>query len=75
MTKRTLEEIIELETARRSEAGIYGIEACKDWINEKRNTFGKGLYEQLESYVEAANNDPFFNKAMVLACWEMINER
>ena len=37
--------------------------------------FNKSYYELLEEYVERANKEFGFNKAMVLACWELINEQ
>ena len=76
----TLEEIIKREQETRHEDGMYGIKACKESItwelemSEKYNE-GKTLFTILEKYVERANNDVFFNNAMVLACWELINGR
>lgn len=69
----TLAQIIELEKGRRTEDGAFGIKACKEsikWYAEH----GESLFTQLEGFVKRANEDMFFNKAMVLACWEMINE-
>lgn len=71
----TLEQIIEQEKARRVEDGMFGIEECKYQIEFFRDNCGKGLYQQLEEYVKRANADRFFNKRMVLACWELINEQ
>ena len=70
----TLQQIIEKETARRHEGGDFGITACKESIERKVKLFNKSLYELLEEYVKRANEDIFFNDAMVLACWELINE-
>ena len=70
----TLQQIIEYEQKRRTEDGQFGINACKKsvkWYQEQ----GKGLYQQLGEYVDRANEDIFFNKTMVLACWELINEQ
>lgn len=75
MTKRTLEEIIAREKEIRSEGGTFGIEACKESIKSSVELFHKSLYELLGEYYERANTDAFFNKAMVLACWELINEQ
>lgn len=82
---KTLEEIIEKENKTRTENGDFGIKACKESIlneierhkqwNEQENTnkYNTSLYVLLEEYVKRANEDIFFNKAMVLACWELIN--
>ena len=84
---KTLEEIIKKEQERRTENGAYGIKACKESIlehiefnkkwNEKNNTntFNTSLYVLLEEYVKRANEDIFFNDTMVLACWELINNK
>ena len=72
---KTLEQIIAMEQRVRTEDGDFGIAACKNSIKFSQEFFGKSLYQQLEEYVNRANEDMFFNKAMVLACWEMINER
>ena len=72
--KRNLEQIIEAEKKHRVEGGQFGIKACKEcilWYVEH----GEPLYAQLEGYVKRANEDIFFNRAMVLACWELINEQ
>ena len=74
MKKKTLEEIIESEKKNRTEGGAFGITACKEsilWYVEH----GESLFQQLEKYVERANTDMFFNKAMILACWELTNEK
>lgn len=70
----TLEQIIEKEKQIRQEDGDYGIKACKESIRltlqyKKHET----LYTTLERFVKRANEDIFFNTAMVLACWELIN--
>lgn len=72
--KVTLEKILEKEKARRHEDGDFGIKACKESIEFQVKYFKQSLYQLLEEYVERANKDIFFNQAMVLACWEMINE-
>lgn len=77
---KTLEQIIEKEKQTRQENGDFGINACKESIkfNLKLDEFygkKKSLYTYLEEYVEKANNDVFFNNAMVLACWELINNK
>ena len=73
--KMTLEEIIEREKKSRTEGGAFGIAECKIHISWWANYTKKSLYEILEAYVKSANEDPFFNKHMVLACWELINEK
>ena len=70
----TLQEIIKSENARRTEGGPFGISECKDSIKFMKEHCNQSYYSQLEEFVERANNDAFFNKAMVLACWELINE-
>jgi len=84
---KTLEEILETEKARRHEDGIFGITACKQAIQEtlttnkrlntlyKTTTYETSLFQLLETYITRANNDPCFNDAMILACWELINTR
>lgn len=71
---KTLEQILKTENSKRNESGIFGIEACKESIWFYKQCLKQSYYVQLEKYVERANNDVFFNKAMVLACWELINE-
>ena len=69
----TLEQIIAREKKLRHEDGMFGIKECKKsilWYVEH----GDNLFNLLGKYVERANNDMFFNKQMVLACWELINE-
>lgn len=75
MKKRTLEEIIAREKEIRVEGGTFGIAACKESIEFSVEYLHKSLFELLNEYYERANTDAFFNKAMVLACWEMINEQ
>ena len=83
---RTLAQIIKKENKTRKEIGSFGIKACKESIikqinsniemNKKYNyNLPVSLYVLLEEYVERANNDVFFNDAMVLACWELINNK
>ena len=75
MKKVTLEQIIEKEKAHRHEGGSFGIKACKESILFDVKLSKCSLYEMLEKYVKLANEDVFFNRAMVLACWELINEQ
>ena len=70
----TLEQIINKERTYRNETGLFGLDECKKAIQQEMKLFNKSLYQLLEEYVEKANNDIFFNKAMVLACWELINK-
>ncbi len=72
---KTLEQILEQEKKTRTESGEFGIEACKHSIKFEHYISNKSLYLLLEEYVTKANEDKFFNNAMVLACWELINER
>ncbi len=75
MKKRTLEQIIAEEKEHRFEGGQFGINACKESIKGRLSWDNKSLFEMLEEYVKRANEDAFFNRAMVLACWELINEQ
>lgn len=72
---KTLEQILEQEKKVRTESGEFGIRACKDSIRFEQRIINSSLYQLLEEYVKKANGDKFFNNAMVLACWELINER
>lgn len=84
---KTLEQIIEQERAHAKKNGDYGLDACKESIlstiktnnmlNERsgKQTYTTSLYVLLENYVDRANADPFFNRTMVLACWELINKQ
>lgn len=80
--KKTLEQILEQEKARRHENGNFGIKACKELIKADceavKKYYGESaelnLYSRLEEYVKKANKDIFFNNTMVLACWELIQE-
>lgn len=74
---KTLEQILEYEKEHRCEYGPFGIRECKKHIKkqlelDKRFGTEKSLFAYLEKYVGRAD-DPFFNKAMILACWELIN--
>ena len=77
--KNTLEQIINQERENRSENGDFGIKACKEAVkddiafSDKYNR-GETLFTLLEKYYKRTD-DPFFNDAMVLACWELINEQ
>ena len=75
MKNLTLEQIIEKEKAHRCEGGMFGIKACKEHILFDVKLRKCSLYEMLEKYVKLANEEMFFNRAMVLACWELINEQ
>ena len=78
--KKTLEEILAYEKEHRHEEGDFGINACKEAIKwsiaiERKYGGNKTLYHLLEEYVQRANTERFFNNAMVLACWELINDK
>ena len=73
--KITLEQILAKEKEHRIEGGDFGIKACKESIEMEIEWTKCSLYVLLESYVKRANEDIFFNRAMVLACWELINEQ
>lgn len=72
---KTLEEILIKERQNRKEEGPFGIKACKESIKAYHDFFKESYYFLLEDYVDRTNKDPFFNSAMVLACWELINEK
>lgn len=74
MKNRTLEEIIKAEQENRHEGGAFGVDACKRSIRFSKEELGEPYAEQLEKFVQRANEDVFFNKAMVLACYELIQE-
>lgn len=71
----TLEEIIKEEQERRNESGKFRIEECKKVVLSEFEHTQKSLYQLLGEYVDLSNEDPFFNRAMVLACWELINKK
>ena len=71
----TLEAIIRIESENRREDGSFGIKACKEQIEWEVEFYKKSLFQLLEEYVANAKENVFFNRAMVLACWELINER
>ena len=68
----TLQQILDKERQHRCEGGQFGIKACKECIKWYADN-GENLYMLLGEYVDRANRDVFFNRAMVLACWELIN--
>lgn len=70
----TLAQIIEQEQTHRIEGGAFGIKACKESIEFTKKVLHKSYYTQLEEFMERANSDHFFNRQMILACWELINE-
>lgn len=70
---KTLELILEREKQIRREDGDFGIKACKESVLRDVAWKKKSLFELLEEYYNRAKEDVFFNDAMVLACWELIN--
>jgi hypothetical protein len=70
----TLEQILEKEKQNRCEGGQFGIKACKECIEFEAHYYNKSLYQLLGEYVEKAKTDIFFNRRMILACWELINK-
>ncbi len=82
---KTLEQILKEEKEKRNEKGMFGIAECKnsirseiEWREKKENYTiprEKILLDLLFEYLTRARNDVFFNNAMVLACWELINEK
>ena len=76
----TLEEIIKTQKKLKREigkgylTGDFGLIACKrDIKSTLAYRSGATLFTLLEGYVKRANEDMWFNKRMVLACWELIN--
>ena len=69
---KTLEQI--LAEAKKKGYSKSLIKDCKSMI-EVVHTAGESLYTLLEKYVKEANKDMYFNELMVLACWELINEK
>lgn len=79
MEKKNLEQILAYEKEHRCEEGPFGIKACKECIKselelDKKLGINSSLFNYLEGCMKRAN-DPFYNKAMILACWELINEK
>ena len=77
MTQKQLKDlylIVNQESSRRQENGEFGINACKESIKFARDVMKKSYWSQLVEFIDKANNDIFFNRAMVLACWELIGE-
>ena len=71
----TLEEIIKQERDNRHEEGSFGIKECKKHILEYGvGICKKGLFTLLKEYYQLANSSTF-NRTMILACWELINEK
>ena len=70
---KTLEQILNKEKECRVARGPFGIDACKEMVRYYEKN-GRSLYQQLEEDVLRANQDVFFNRAMILATWELINE-
>lgn len=79
---KTLEEILE-KTKNDGKGGIFGIDACKEsieWSVENRirlngETRQHALFELLQEYLDRAQDDILFNKTMIQACWQLINNR
>lgn len=71
MNTTKLFEIIEKERRNRHEGGLFGVAACKSSILSEVSR-GEDLLNLLDTYVSRSVKDPFFNRAMVLACWELI---
>ncbi len=80
---KTLEQILENEKQHRHEDGDFGIKACKesikfevDWKigHNKEMSCITALFALLNEYFLRAQDDIFFNKAMILACWELLND-
>lgn len=82
---KTLEQILQ-ETKKAGNGGMFGLDACKESIKgeiEIKRLYGQNadktdvqlLFELLGKYTERAQKDILFNKNMVQACWQLINER
>lgn len=70
----TLEKMIEKEKACRREDGRYGIAACKAAIKFEHQREKCSYFTLLERYYNRRVTDVFFNRRMVLACWELLND-
>ena len=75
----TLEQIIVSES-NAPKGGQFGLDACRQSILsqlEIAEKYGdnKTLKTMLDEFVNRANNERFFNKTMVLACWQLIQEQ
>ncbi len=83
---KTVEQFLK-ETAKANKTGIFGLDACKESIEndiELRRKYDKGyenktdeemLFEILQEYLARARRDIFFNPIMIQACWQLINGR
>lgn len=81
----TLEEIINEQNENRIEEGLTGINQLKSNCLEELNVYGISLEDQLNFYIDLVNkvNTHFksaeeanvFNKRLVLACYELIEEQ
>ena len=80
---KTLEQILEKEKQHRHEEGDFGIKACKELIkfevdwrigHKQASSCVNALFTLLNEYFLRAQDDIFFNKTMVLACWELLND-
>ena len=76
--KMKIEEIIKREKSIRNEFGDFGISECKIEILrqlrfKQENDKNYDLFDLLRTFGKRAEDDIFFNRAMVLACWKLIN--
>lgn len=71
---KTLQQILETENENAHAGGKFGLDACRNAVkSDLKHTKGATLFSLLENYYGRCS-DAFFNKTMVLACWQLINE-
>ena len=71
----SLEELLAYCKDHRCEGGEFGIAECKNHIYWRHSYCHSDFFAQLREYYKRATTDSFFNDMMVLACWEIINEK
>ena len=71
---KTLQQILDAERENMHAGGQFGMDACRNAVkSDLKYTKGATLFTLLEEYYGRCS-DAFFNKRMVLACWDLINE-
>ena len=74
----TLKEIINEQNENRIEKGPFGIEQLKSNCLEELNVYDVSLEDQLVFYINLVNEAKrtnVYNKRLVLACYELIEEQ
>ena len=74
-TIKTLEEIIRDESTKARCLNGYKLDAFKSTVLDHMQHYHKTLPQLLEEYVARANKDIFFERGMVYACWQLIQDK